>query len=395
MARRSLILLLLLLCPATGLPAAPATPNAYLPTAFQTQPPPPVPQPQAPPPPPVPELTSEEQEAAYRQMSPEQQAAYLQQAQQEAADAAARGTAQAQQEAYNKNHSPSPSLLAPPPAPARLRSSSGNGLSVQYLSGTGDTAIPTAPAPAATPSAAPAPRPSMMDLVSTLNIALATFSKVEKDAWADLYDATGGNRTWQDCRDVASRASPCSCKAFVVCEGGSVTQVRLGDAGLSGSLPTSIGNLRSVVALDVSNNAQVQSYGTVVRYSRTGCTHVAKLSLQLYGAMAHTHIIRSHSLRNTPPCPLSHTHYPLRVHTPVLPQLRGTLPPELGNLRDLERLAVQKTNITGHLLPAVIGAFTKLRILSAQETVLSGMLPPALSKLAQVRVEGFHASMHV
>jgi len=101
----------------------------------------------------------------------------------------------------------------------------------------------------------------MMDLVSTLNIALATFSKVEKDAWADLYDATGGNRTWQDCRDVASRASPCSCKAFVACEGGSVTQVRLGDAGLSGTLPTSIGNLRSVVALDVSNNAQVQSYG--------------------------------------------------------------------------------------------------------------------------------------
>ena len=116
--------------------------------------------------------------------------------------------------------------------------------------------------------------------------------------------------------------------------------------------------------------------------------------------MTHTHTSFAH-IRFAPPIgpPLGPPLTPLTPTTtctiPVLPQLRGTLPPELGNLRDLERLAVQKTNITGHLLPAVIGAFTKLRILSAQETALSGMLPPALSKLAQVRVEGFHASMHV
>ncbi|KAH0912010.1 hypothetical protein HID58_035331, partial [Brassica napus] len=61
-------------------------------------------------------------------------------------------------------------------------------------------------------------------------------------------------------------------------------------------------------------------------------------------------------------------------------KLTGSLPPELGNLRNLNRLQVDENNITGSVPPA-FGNMTSIKHLHLNNNTLTGEIPVELSKL--------------
>ena len=64
-------------------------------------------------------------------------------------------------------------------------------------------------------------------------------------------------------------------------------------------------------------------------------------------------------------------------------QLTGTIPPELGNLRALEELWLERIPLTGPI-PSELGRLSELRFLAASESNLSGPIPPELGRLANL-----------
>ena len=63
--------------------------------------------------------------------------------------------------------------------------------------------------------------------------------------------------------------------------------------------------------------------------------------------------------------------------------LAGPIPPELGNLGRLEKLALYDNELTGGI-PAELGNLTELRRLSLSENELEGPIPPELGNLARL-----------
>ena len=76
---------------------------------------------------------------------------------------------------------------------------------------------------------------------------------------------------------------------------------------------------------------------------------------------------------------------PLRVTSLVLSdsQLTGTIPPELGNITNLEILSLTRNQLTGPI-PVGLGSLTNLRELSLGENQLTGMIPAELGSLTKL-----------
>ena len=63
--------------------------------------------------------------------------------------------------------------------------------------------------------------------------------------------------------------------------------------------------------------------------------------------------------------------------------MTGTIPPELGNLPALEELWLERIPLTGPI-PPELGRLSKLKFLAASESNLSGPIPPELGQLANL-----------
>lgn len=63
--------------------------------------------------------------------------------------------------------------------------------------------------------------------------------------------------------------------------------------------------------------------------------------------------------------------------------LKGTIPPELGNLTHLWRLSINEAQLTGGI-PPELGNLTKLRVLYLYGNGLTGNIPPALGQLTSL-----------
>jgi Leucine-rich repeat (LRR) protein len=71
-------------------------------------------------------------------------------------------------------------------------------------------------------------------------------------AWQDLYDSTNGPK-WEDCSEL--RSDPCAC-FLVNCEGGqNITKIKLLASSLSGSIPSSFGQLVELVTINFNYNS--------------------------------------------------------------------------------------------------------------------------------------------
>ena len=198
---------------------------------------------------------------------------------------------------------------------------------------------PPPPAPPAPPPPPPVPPPPP---TPGSQCASGTLTASDCQAWIDLFDAAGGNK-WIHCSD--KRLDPCSCTAGpktvppvdVVCDAQSSRMIGLsiGQNGLAGSLPASLGNLTKLTTLALEANSGLAGSTLPEIFGRlTGLR-----SAYLYGN-----------------------------------GLVGTIPASLGQLTRLTKLLLNDNALTGSI-PSSFAQLTKLEELELQQNQLTGLVP--------------------
>ena len=84
---------------------------------------------------------------------------------------------------------------------------------------------------------------------------------------------------------------------------------------------------------------------------------------------------------------------PLRVEElgPMPIELRGTIPPELGNLDGLQMLRLPKNQLSGSI-PVELGNLVNLRVIDLQFNALTGQIPAELGNLENLQRLGLHSN---
>jgi hypothetical protein len=160
-------------------------------------------------------------------------------------------------------------------------------------------------------------------------------------ALAALYHQTGGPG-WADRSGWLENNTPCQWKG-VLCRGGRVVQLDLGNNQLSGALPPQLGNLGALETLILSGNA----IGGAIPPEFSTLTALRSLALD----------------RNA---------------------LTGTIPASLANLRNLEALYLGYNYLEG-AIPELLGDHLKrLTFLQLNNNRLSGALPSSIGDLPQL-----------
>jgi len=145
-------------------------------------------------------------------------------------------------------------------------------------------------------------------------------------------------------------------------------EITVAENSLTGSIPDSIGSLKSLINLDMSENS---IHGNLP-------STIGQLSNLQYLTIAQT------NLSGTIPSEiglLSSLAYVELYEN----QLTGTLPETLGNNRKLETLQLQSNSFTGSI-PSSFGQLTELQMLNLQMNSLTGTLPSSLQSLGKLRV---------
>ncbi|MFC1481593.1 FG-GAP-like repeat-containing protein [Candidatus Neomarinimicrobiota bacterium] len=150
-----------------------------------------------------------------------------------------------------------------------------------------------------------------------------------------LYDSTDGanwTTTW-------TLANPVNTWYGITVSGNRVTQIILPSNNLSGTIPTTIGNLTGLTNLRLLNNSLAGTIPDTIG-NLTNLTH-----LYLYDN-----------------------------------QLSGTIPVSIGNLTSLESLYLYQNLLSGSI-PSTIGNLASMRILELNQNQLSGPVPTEITNL--------------
>ena len=157
----------------------------------------------------------------------------------------------------------------------------------------------------------------------------------------------------------------------------STTVINLSNRGLSGSIPSEIGNLINLTSLDLSENQLTGSIPPEIG----NLINLTKLDLamnQLIGSIPS----EIGNLIN-----LGGSTYMFGGVTGFIPgldlshnQLTGSIPPEIGNLIGLKFLYLQNNQLTGSI-PPEIGDLTNLLGLRLNHNQLSGLIPGSICEL--------------
>jgi Leucine-rich repeat (LRR) protein len=179
--------------------------------------------------------------------------------------------------------------------------------------------------------------------VFCLNAAITTKAQVNVSdslALVDLYNSTNGpgwkyNRGWLT-------TDPVSTWVFITVTGTRVTQIWLQGNNLTGTIPSSIGNLVNLQSLQLNEN-------------------------QLSGSIPS-------SIGNL-----------VNLQTLYLPvnQLSGSIPSSIGNLVQLDQLLLSNNRLSGSI-PSSIGNLVNLHYLYLSENQLSGEIPASISNLVNL-----------
>lgn len=194
--------------------------------------------------------------------------------------------------------------------------------------------------------------------------AIAQVSPVDSLALVDLYNGTGGpgwinNNNWLT-------ASPVSTWSGVIVSGGRVISLRMAANNLTGSIPSSIGNLSGLDTLVFISN----------KFSGSIPASLGQLSslqyLFLFGdSLTGAIPVELGNLSNLTTCIFSNN------------QLSGPIPSSLGNLSKLRQLYLDQNNLSG-AIPASLGNIPNLYDLYLQINSLSGTLPASLGNLGRL-----------
>ena len=208
-------------------------------------------------------------------------------------------------------------------------------------------------------------------------MAFATAATAQDRAASDraaleaLYDATGGEH-WIDSTNWKTAAPLDTWFGVTADDAGRVTELELGENGLTGSLPAAMGGLSNVERLSLWGNeltgpipGELGNLASLERLTlaRNGLTG------PIPGEFANLAQLEWLSLRGN--------------------QLTGRVPRWLGNLVRLRRLWLGSNDLTGPV-PGELGSLTDLELLDVSYNWgLSGPLPPALRRAGLDEIDIF------
>jgi len=239
------------------------------------------------------------------------------------------------------------------------------------------------------------------DSTSTFGLCLNSFIP-ELRALSDLYNSTGGanwtnNTGWPSTAaewDAITSIDQVSGWYGVTVVDGDITEVNLNDNSLIGTIPESIGNLKSLTRLSLGKHLTTnQLSGSIpISISELGGLEYLLLSGNQLSGEIPNEIFNILTLKNitisnnqlTGIIPdnignaLNLTHLSVGGN-----QLSGEIPASIGNLTNLVHFDAGYQNITGSI-PTTIGQLNELRYLSILDASLSGQIPDEIGNCSSL-----------
>lgn len=191
---------------------------------------------------------------------------------------------------------------------------------------------------------------------------IVTDASTDRDALVALYQATDGD-SWVNNENWLSNAPVGAWYGITTDISGRVTELELSENGLSGSIPSELGNLTNLEWMSLWDN---RLSGPIP--SELG--NLTNLTVLMLG---------ENKLSGLIPSELSNLTN-LEVMGLWSNGLSGPIPPELGNLTNLEGLSLGGNELSGEI-PPELGSLTELEELYLAENQLSGEIPPELGNL--------------
>jgi len=186
-----------------------------------------------------------------------------------------------------------------------------------------------------------------------------TLSPFEEDALETLFPALGYPACTSSCTQCASWSG-------VTCSSGSVEVINLQDLGLSGTIPSVIGDFSQLQSLNLFSNDLI---GTIP-------SQIGKLSQLQFLELFDNNLI------GTIPSQIGKLSQ-LEILDPDTNKLNGTIPSQIGMLSQLNALYLYNNNLTG-TIPSQIGELSHLNYLTLSNNKLTGEIPFQLQNLGSL-----------
>lgn len=208
-------------------------------------------------------------------------------------------------------------------------------------------------------------------------------------ALVDLYSSTNGS-TWLN--DINWLSKPVSEWYGITVIHGRVKKVELFTNSLSGTIPSSIGNLSDMTLLNLSSN-QISGSIPLSIGNLSSVTGLHFFSNQLTGSIP-TSIgnlsnitslnLSGNQLSGAIPASLGNLSKAISIFLSGN-QLSGNIPSSIGNLPVLDELDLSDNELDGNI-PDSLGKISVLRLLYLSNNQLSGIIPASLARTSLVRL---------
>ncbi|WP_428743057.1 leucine-rich repeat domain-containing protein [Tenacibaculum sp.] len=210
----------------------------------------------------------------------------------------------------------------------------------------------------------------------------------DKEALIALYNATDGVN-WTETWDLNAQMS--TWKGVVLDTYGNVTKLDLYFNNLNGMLPSEIGNLTSLIFLNISSNKLIgeipPEIGNLINLKKLSFSNnqLSGVIPKEIGKLTFLEELSLGGNQLTGAIPIEVTNLTkLRDISLSQNQLSGEIPKEIGKLTFLEKLSLYTNQLIGDI-PLEIGNLTNLTYLNIANNKLTGAIPKSIGNLIKIQ----------
>ncbi|XP_047961854.1 LRR receptor-like serine/threonine-protein kinase EFR [Salvia hispanica] len=184
---------------------------------------------------------------------------------------------------------------------------------------------------------------------------------------------------------------------------GSLSQlqhVHLNNNTFFGTIPPSLFNASTLLTLNFGNNSlegyvpkEIANFSSLERLNLEGNMFIGSLPYGIFNISTMVNVnMRSNSLSGEMPNDVCSNENP-KLKRIILNnnQLLGSIPPNIGNCRELEEIWLNDNNISGSI-PLEIGDLSKLEFLSLSTNGLTGRIPKEVGNLTSLKLLGLSSN---